>query len=577
MTRSRALFLVILLAALPAVAQWSSDPAQNLAIADRASEQVIPKIDSRADGGCYVGWFDLAAGSYDVYLQRLDAMGNEQWAHNGVLVSDHTQNSWLVDWDLLADSAGNAVLVFADARDGSDFDIHAYKVAPDGSMLWGADGITLSDNNDFEAAPRVAEASDGDLVFVWGRSPDVGYGGVMMQRIAPDGTVELSPGGMQVVSSPGETPGFCDVAAAGDGSVIVSWLRDLSGLYTPKHLRAERFSSTGTSLWGGYVDIYSAASLPIGYHPSIQSDGAGGALLYWHRSLNNYFNSFAQHLDADGTELFGAGGAAVSTLGGLHHIDPTLSYDSATGETYVFWNERNGSQSAWGLSGQKFSAAGARQWGSNGIALMPVNADYKYAIRSLPAAGGSLVFLIEEAAGWGQDHILGMRIDDAGDQVWPGGILPIASTLSGKSRLPVTVDPSGAAKLVWEDDRMGTVDVYGQNVNADGSLGSGGTAAGELPDLPAAGPRIAGNFPNPFNPRTTIRIILPEAGSAKLAVYDLAGRHLTTLADEYLTAGVHERIWDARDALGHSLPSGVYLARLSVAGLNESRKLLLID
>ncbi|MCB1163598.1 hypothetical protein KDL67_13015, partial [bacterium] len=87
--RRIALLLALVLVALPlaAHAQWSDDPLVNLAIADRPSEQVVPKIAATADGGCYVAWFDLASGNYDVYLQHLDAAGNALWAHNGILVS----------------------------------------------------------------------------------------------------------------------------------------------------------------------------------------------------------------------------------------------------------------------------------------------------------------------------------------------------------------------------------------------------------------------------------------------------------------------------------------------------------
>ena len=58
-------------------AQWSADPSVNLAIADRTADQVQPKIRSTSDGGCYMSWFDNAAGGYEVYLQRVDPQGYE--------------------------------------------------------------------------------------------------------------------------------------------------------------------------------------------------------------------------------------------------------------------------------------------------------------------------------------------------------------------------------------------------------------------------------------------------------------------------------------------------------------------
>ena len=56
-------------------AEWSSDPSNNLSIADADNEQVQPKIVATSDGGFYVSWFDNSSGGYDVRLQRLDALG----------------------------------------------------------------------------------------------------------------------------------------------------------------------------------------------------------------------------------------------------------------------------------------------------------------------------------------------------------------------------------------------------------------------------------------------------------------------------------------------------------------------
>ena len=94
MRRTRAALSLILIGfSVAAFAEWSTDPATNLVVADRSGEQVQPKIVATADGGFYVSWFDNSAGGYDVYLQRLDAAGNELWAHNGVLVADRGYSS----------------------------------------------------------------------------------------------------------------------------------------------------------------------------------------------------------------------------------------------------------------------------------------------------------------------------------------------------------------------------------------------------------------------------------------------------------------------------------------------------
>jgi len=87
----------------------------------------------------------------------------------------------------------------------------------------------------------------------------------------------------------------------------------------------------------------------------------------------------------------------------------------------------------------------------------------------------------------------------------------------------------------------------------------------------AAAPRILGASPNPFNPWTRLAFSLPEAGPAKLDVFNVQGRRVATLLDRQLEAGHHETVWRAGDA-----PSGVYLARLNSLAGEDAWKLVLL-
>lgn len=464
-------FFSILLAA-PALAAWSNDPGANLAVADRTSEQVIPLIRSTSDGGVYIAWFDHASGNYDVYLQRLNAAGDEQWPHNGLLVSNHVQNTALFGWDMTVDGSDNAVLVFSDIRDGGDLDTFGYMISPAGVSLWGPDGVQLSINPDFDPAPRVAVASDGDAVFVWQRDPSSGDGDIRMQRVAPDGTVRFAAGGIPVVTSAGEDPGFVQIVPAENGRVILSWLRNIRSFSSPRHLRARKFDAAGAPIWASFVTVYDAFALPIGYFPEFQADGSGGCFLAWHASTGTLFNSFVQHLDAAGAELFPHLGVSVTTDGTRHHISPSLSVDTVAGTSIVFWDERNSTQAFRGIYGQKISAAGARSWGSEGIGYTPLDTIPNGLPHGVPYAGGAMVFLTDEPAGSGTaDRLIGLRVDGAGTSLWAGSPLVFSSALSAKSRYPVTIGSDGVAKIAWEDDRNGPADVYAQNVNPNGSIG----------------------------------------------------------------------------------------------------------
>jgi hypothetical protein len=98
------------------------------------------------------------------------------------------------------------------------------------------------------------------------------------------------------------------------------------------------------------------------------------------------------------------------------------------------------------------------------------------------------------------------------------------------------------------------------------------TPVGEVPPATA----LNGAYPNPFNPSTTIRFSLAEAGSVKLSIYDLAGRRVRTLLDGSQEAGAHELEWRGRDDAGHTLASGVYFLRFIAGDVSDSSKLILL-
>ena len=79
------------------------------------------------------------------------------------------------------------------------------------------------------------------------------------------------------------------------------------------------------------------------------------------------------------------------------------------------------------------------------------------------------------------------------------------------------------------------------------------------------------NFPNPFNPSTTITYELPKTSQVSLMVYDILGREVAVLVNERSEAGVHEVRFD-----GSNLASGVYFYRLQAGTYVQTRKLLLV-
>ncbi len=79
------------------------------------------------------------------------------------------------------------------------------------------------------------------------------------------------------------------------------------------------------------------------------------------------------------------------------------------------------------------------------------------------------------------------------------------------------------------------------------------------------------NYPNPFNPMTTINFSLPAGKKVALKIYDVLGREVSTLIDSYMGVGRHSVMFN-----GVGLPSGIYIYRLTVGSLMETRKMLLL-
>lgn len=100
------------------------------------------------------------------------------------------------------------------------------------------------------------------------------------------------------------------------------------------------------------------------------------------------------------------------------------------------------------------------------------------------------------------------------------------------------------------------------------------TLAVDPPRLPRSAMQ---SLPNPTRGETRLRFTAWSAGAGRLAVYDLAGRLVRELWSGPMAAGPHEQIWDGRDGQGERVRPGLYLYRLTLAGRNESGRVLVTD
>jgi len=90
-------------------------------------------------------------------------------------------------------------------------------------------------------------------------------------------------------------------------------------------------------------------------------------------------------------------------------------------------------------------------------------------------------------------------------------------------------------------------------------------------DLVATTISLKENYQKPFNPTTTIEYSIAIAGPTTLFVYDVLGREVIKLVDEYRPIGGHKIVWNASN-----VPSGIYFYRIQTASFSKTRKMVLM-
>ena len=96
----------------------------------------------------------------------------------------------------------------------------------------------------------------------------------------------------------------------------------------------------------------------------------------------------------------------------------------------------------------------------------------------------------------------------------------------------------------------------------------------KLPLIPSF--TLSQNFPNPFNPVTTINFTLDQSAALNLVVYDLKGRLIRTLKSEYFTMGNHQTVWDGKNEQGQPITTGIYFCHLSIGNHTKTIKMLFV-
>jgi len=117
--------------------------------------------------------------------------------------------------------------------------------------------------------------------------------------------------------------------------------------------------------------------------------------------------------------------------------------------------------------------------------------------------------------------------------------------------------------------------VANQTTTVNFQLAPGGATQDEA--IPVYATELSGNYPNPFNPQTTISFAVKDADYTTLEVYNLKGQMVRSLIKGNMPTGYHKVVWDGKDQQGRSAGSGIYYYRMRCGTYQSTKKMLLME
>ncbi len=172
----------------------------------------------------------------------------------------------------------------------------------------------------------------------------------------------------------------------------------------------------------------------------------------------------------------------------------------------------------------------------------------------------------------------GMKVDTNGNlySAGPDGIWIFKPDGSVLDKIPV---PETTTNLNWGDANRKTLYITADKSIYSISLNAIGITTKISPDHSFVVPlqiQLFNNYPNPFNPSTTISFGLTKPDHVVLQIFDVQGKLVKTITNDYISAGEHRFVWNARNDAGLRIASGIYFYRLKTDKIVLSGKMLLI-
>ncbi|MBI5477117.1 MAG: T9SS type A sorting domain-containing protein [Ignavibacteriales bacterium] len=537
-----------------AFSQWTNNPAENTPICVKIFPQAYPAVVSDGSGGAIIVWCDLGADGGDIYAQRVDSSGFILWQTNGISICNASDLQYYPQ--SVSDGNGGAIVTWQDRRNGA-FHIYAQKVNGNGVVQWDSNGVAICTGRVGQDLPRIVSDGSGGAIIAW---EDGTPYNLYAQRVDASGNLLWTTDGLAISTAAGNQY-YPMMISDNVGGAIITWADFRNG--TDLNIYAQRINRSGEVQWLAdgtpITDSSASESFPI-----IASDSASGAIIAWtdYRS-NTSYDIYAQRIDSSGILKWTHHGVALCTAPKDQDYCMIAS-DGANGAVVVWRDFRN--NTVYDIYAQRVNSLGDVQWDTNGIAIRSLSQN-SYLPSIIGDGTGNTIMTWTDWRVPSSPDIYAQKVNASGIPQWTANGAAISTAtgqqawgaIGGHVTTPIVSDGKGGAIITWWDGRAIATnenDIYAQRVLRNGSLAGISNAAEDGTTTPLKF-TLSQNFPNPFNPTTTISYQLQTRSSVTLKIFDLLGREVATLVN-----GVEEPGYKTINFNANELPGGVYYYRL---------------
>ena len=379
-----------------------------VALCTASGYQDSPAIVSDGAGGVIAAWEDLRGATFDVYAQRVDANGNVLWAADGEQITFEAATERTAA--IASDGAGGAIITWVDARLGSN-DIYAQRLNAAGTNQWLLGGVPVCAAFFSQGSPEIISDDAGGAIISWvdfrsGLADDI-----YVQRVNSSGITQWQIDGEPVVTA-AENQRTQTMTTDGANGVIIVWEDFRNFEYD---IFGQRFDASGTERWNAQgINLSVAANDQRSV--AIVSDGGGGGILAWEdfRDGTDY-EVYAQRVTGTGLGMWEFNGVLVCGASG-DQVDPSLAMDGEGGAV-ISWTDGRSSTQPNDVYAQRVNAFGQNQWTNNGVPV-GATAKSQHDPRTVQTtAGGFICVFDDNRAGWGLTYAqrIGRRYGEWGN------------------------------------------------------------------------------------------------------------------------------------------------------------------